>query len=113
MEVEKDFYKIVKRRNNEEEFSRICSEQVVHVAVSEVDLKASTCKLQEVKCVFLFGSLASQEVWLSILAEPAEMSRTAWDMYVRAGVGVRVCTSTGGRGPDAQAFITAQREPPE
>lgn len=70
MEVEKYFYKIAKRRNNEEEFSRICSEQVVHAAVSEVDLKASTCKLQEVKCVFLFGSLANQEVWLSILAEP-------------------------------------------
>lgn len=36
----------------------------VHTTVSKVNLKASTCKLQEVKFVFLFGSLDDQKVWL-------------------------------------------------
>lgn len=45
------------RGYDEEEFFRIYSDRAVHLTVSEVNLKGSTCKWQEVKFVFLFGSL--------------------------------------------------------
>lgn len=88
---------------SDEEFFSIHSERVVHITVSEVDFRASTCKLQAVMLVFSLGSLDNQKVWLSFWGVHACVQVCMW-------VHVHVCMSECGSNTQAVSTVRCKHQ---